>query len=80
MQGTKAERNKILMEQSEFRILWHESEDVNNKSLLPKYQLIPILRYKLCMIMCIGIVQLCWLLCWIKSRQRDFMQKIAIIS
>ena len=24
--------------------LWHESEDINKKSLFPKFQLIPILR------------------------------------
>ena len=34
--------------------LWHESEDTNKKSLLPRFQLIPIL-HKLCLIMCIGI-------------------------
>ena len=27
--------------------LWLESEDINQKSLLPKFQLIPILRFQL---------------------------------
>ena len=26
--------------------LWYESEDTNKKSLLPKFQLIPILRFQ----------------------------------
>ena len=26
--------------------LWHESEDINKKSLNPKFQLIPILRFQ----------------------------------
>ena len=26
--------------------LWHESEDINEKSLNPKFQLIPILRFQ----------------------------------
>ena len=26
--------------------LWHESEDINKKSLFPKFQLIPILRFQ----------------------------------
>ena len=26
--------------------LWHESEDINHKSLFPKFQLIPILRFQ----------------------------------
>ena len=26
--------------------LWHESEDTNEKSLFPKFQLIPILRFQ----------------------------------
>ena len=26
--------------------LWHESEDTNKKSLFPKFQLIPILRFQ----------------------------------
>ena len=26
-------------------ILWHESEDINRKSLFSKFQLIPILRF-----------------------------------
>ena len=27
-------------------LLWHESEDVNEKGLFPKFQLIPILRFQ----------------------------------
>ena len=34
--------------------LWHWSEDVNKKALFPNFQLIPILRLQVCMIMCIG--------------------------
>ena len=32
--------------------LWHESEDINKKSLFPKFQLLPILHFQvnLCMI------------------------------
>ena len=26
--------------------LWHESEDINDKSLFPKFQLFPILRFQ----------------------------------
>ena len=26
--------------------LWHESEDINQKSLFPKFQMIPILRFQ----------------------------------
>ena len=26
--------------------LWHKSEDINQKSLFPKFQLIPILRFQ----------------------------------
>ena len=28
--------------------LWHKSEDINKKRLFPKFQLIPILRLRLC--------------------------------
>ena len=27
-------------------LIWHESEDINQKSLFPKFQLIPILRFQ----------------------------------
>ena len=56
-------------------ILWHESEDINLKSLFPKFQLIPILRLPsyawLCVIHCFHR-----LLCWINSRVRDFSVKL----
>ena len=53
--------------------LWHESEDVHKKSLFPKFQLIPILRFH---------AWLCVfhfshrLLCWIKSHVWDFLWKL----
>ena len=47
VKGTLSDSNNIF--------LWHESEDINKNSWLPKFHLIPILRYKLRIIMCIGI-------------------------
>ena len=29
-----------------YNFLWHESEDLNQKSLFPKFQSIPILRFQ----------------------------------
>ena len=37
---------KGIVSDSNNIILWHESEDVNKKSLLPKFQLILILRFQ----------------------------------
>ena len=35
---------------------WYESEDINKKGVFPKFQLIPILVFKLCMIMCVSLL------------------------
>ena len=37
---------KGIVSDSNNIILWHESEDINWKSLFPKFQLIPILRFQ----------------------------------
>ena len=37
---------KEIVSDSNNIILWHESEDINWKSLFPKFQLIPILRFQ----------------------------------
>ena len=35
---------KGIFGDSNYIFLWHESEDINKKSLFPKFQLIPILH------------------------------------
>ena len=44
----KCERDLIkeIFSDSNNIFLWHESEDINKKSLNPKFQLIPILRFQ----------------------------------
>ena len=37
---------KGIVSDSNNIILWHESEDINKKSLFPKCQLLPILRFQ----------------------------------
>ena len=37
---------KGIVSDSNNIILWQESEDINQKSLFPKFQLIPILRFQ----------------------------------
>ena len=37
---------KGIVSDSNNIFLWHESEDISKKSLFPKFQLIPILRFK----------------------------------
>ena len=37
---------KGIVSDSSKIILWHESEDINKKSLFPKFQLLPILRFQ----------------------------------
>ena len=37
---------KGIVSDSNNIILWHESEDINKKSLFPKFQLIPILSFQ----------------------------------
>ena len=37
---------KGIVSDSNNIILWHESEDENKKSLFPKFQLLPILRFQ----------------------------------
>ena len=37
---------KGIFSDSNIIFLWHESEDMNKKSLNPKFQLIPILRFQ----------------------------------
>ena len=37
---------KGIVSDSNNIILWHESEDINKKSLFPKFQLLPILRFQ----------------------------------
>ena len=37
---------KGIVSNSNNIILWNESEDINKKSLFPKFQLIPILRFQ----------------------------------
>ena len=38
---------KGIVSDSKNIILWHESEDINKKSLFPKFQLIPILLFQI---------------------------------
>ena len=38
---------KGIVSDSNNIILWHESEDINKKSLFPKFQLLPILRFQI---------------------------------
>ena len=56
--------------------LLHESEDINETGLFPKFQLLPMLRFQvmhdlICMFHCSHR-----LLCWIKSRVWDFLWKL----
>ena len=37
---------KGIVSDSNNIFLWHESEDINNKSLFPKFQLIPISHFQ----------------------------------
>ena len=37
---------KGIVSDSNHIFLWHESEDINKKSLFPKFQLIPISRFQ----------------------------------
>ena len=46
---------KGIVSDSNNIFLWQNFEDINEKKLFPKFQLIPIFCYKLCMIMCINI-------------------------
>ena len=39
-------RVKGIFSDSNNIFLWHESEDINKKSLFPKFELIPILRFQ----------------------------------
>ena len=59
--------------------LWYESEDINKKSLVPKFQLIIILRFPVMhdYVYFIAPIDYC---VEIKSRVRDFSVKIALIS
>ena len=38
---------KGIVSDSNDIFLWHESEDVNKKSVFPKFQLIPILHFQI---------------------------------
>ena len=56
-------------------ILWHESEDINKERLFPKFRMIQFLRFQVMHeYMC--FIASHRLLCWIKSRQQDFLQKL----
>ena len=49
---------KGIFTDSNHIFLWYESEDINDKSLFPKCQLIPILRFQVinAMIMCVSLL------------------------
>ena len=42
----RASRFKGIISDSDNKFLWHESKDINKKSLFPKFQLIPISRFQ----------------------------------
>ena len=54
--------------------LWHESEDINERNLFPKFQLIPILYFQVMhdYVCFIGPIEYCL----IKSCLRDFLWKL----
>ena len=68
--------NERNIQWSNIIFLGHESGDINEKGLFPKFQLIPILRFQVMHDMHVYYSHK--LLCWIKSRVRDFLWKLLL--
>ena len=66
---------KGIVSDSNNIFLWHESEEINKKSLFPKFQLIPISRFQVMHDYACFIAPIDYCVEY-KSRVRDFLWKL----